>query len=276
MKQPLQSAFSRAGDPQGEGVYNAMKSAAASAGANSQFKRFVAWAHSFGMLIVLMPPFMLCIYIGFNSDVKYFVGQAALSGFFVLAWLPIMHFSHHCIRWHNWFFMASLWVPFVFFAFIGGMQRADISNVVDALRSTDCNSFEEKRQLNLAYQDALAVYNNCGLYTKIGVVSIEECMQYNDVKDTWARQFQYLQALEQRFPCAGVCTPGNIRLWEGAGIAAPECDLFAAEWMWGAKVQATTVLGYTVFMLFVSIPIYMQIIPFLHKYYQGNEQPANL
>eukprot|EP00747_Dinoflagellata_sp_TGD_P164033 gnl/TRDRNA2_/TRDRNA2_183418_c0_seq1.p1 gnl/TRDRNA2_/TRDRNA2_183418_c0~~gnl/TRDRNA2_/TRDRNA2_183418_c0_seq1.p1 ORF type:complete len:277 (+),score=49.56 gnl/TRDRNA2_/TRDRNA2_183418_c0_seq1:76-906(+) len=265
--------------PQPENVYNAMKSAAApkpKQAPNAQFQRFVGWAHSFGMLIVLMPPFVLSMYIGWNTDVRYFNGTYMLAGFFVILWLPLTHYSHHFFKWSNGMFLASLICPLIFFAILGGFMRHDCEMVLDALKSSDCTSFVEKRELYEAYQDALGIYNHCGQYTTVGISNIEECPQYHDVEENYEKEFKYLHGLEQRFPCAGVCTEGNLRLWEGAGMEAPECDLYVVEWMWGAKIQSTAVLGYCVFMLVISAPIYMQIQPFLNKYYQGSEQPAHL
>jgi hypothetical protein len=230
------------------------------------FRRGVAMSHTFLLFAALIPPFMLCVQMEFNTDLQYFVGSAAAKiAYFVVLIILLVPMAHLTTRLHPWAFLLSVWVPCFIFVGIGWYYRDHTSSTVQALQSTDCGGFVEKRSLQYAYQMAAELYDQCG---RADTYSIEECPQYMEVYDLQPKDFAYLKALEHRFQCAGICHSSR-RLWSSAGSPAPACSLFAAQWVRGALIEAQFVLWYSVLVILASIPVFITLLDsFFKDYYQ--------
>merc|ERR1719181_1433026 len=119
----------------------------------------------------------------------------------------------------------------------------------------DCMTFYEKRDLQLAYDEANKVYKECGFK----VETVERCPQYEPAWEVHAKEFRYLKALEERFPCAGICNRGPT-MWRDAGIQAPACGPFVAQWLHGSQVQAILVFVYSILVMLAAIPVELLIV----------------
>jgi len=232
----------------------------------TSFKRGVAMSHTFLLFAVFVPPFMLCLQMTANQDLQYFVGTfIAKLAYIVMAIIFVVPLAHLTSRLHPWAFLLTVWVPAFIFVGIGWYYRDHLNSTVNALQSIDCVGFAEKRDLQISYQTAQDLYNKCGKFVSY---SIEECPQYPEVFEMSPVDFTYLKSLEQRFQCAGICHSGR-RLWSSAGVSAPPCGLFAAQWVRGGLIEAQFVLWYSVIVLLTSIPVFITLLDsFFKDYYQ--------
>mmetsp|Transcript_4973 Transcript_4973/g.7714 ORF Transcript_4973/g.7714 Transcript_4973/m.7714 type:complete len:85 (+) Transcript_4973:123-377(+) len=77
----------------------------------------------------------------------------------------------------------------------------------------------------------------------------------------------YLRGLESRFQCAGMCNTA-LRLWEDAGTPAAACSMFISQWLHGANVNARIILWYNLFVILISVPLFILLLDsFFESYY---------
>mmetsp|Transcript_7074 Transcript_7074/g.15229 ORF Transcript_7074/g.15229 Transcript_7074/m.15229 type:complete len:245 (-) Transcript_7074:144-878(-) len=221
-------------------------------------QRQLAYGHFLVLAAVFFPSFSLCLSLSYNEDVAFFVGRYARLALVLLPFLVAVPLLHLCMRpKRGTFFLGSVWIPAVILAWVGGTIRERTGIASASLVNRDCNAFPEKRALHRAHEVAEDVYKTCvaeGLMPN----SIMDCPDYPTLEEDSRSQMDYLQGLEKRFPCAGICRPG-MRLWSGAGSEAPACGMFVAQWLSGANTQASIILGYSVLSIILSIPAYTHI-----------------
>lgn len=227
-----------------------------------------AFAHLIVLFMVLFPPFTCSVLLGYRTDAAYFVGRGPLIGALCLVPLVLVFpllFLGTTTKISSMRLMTSLWVPLVIFALLGSRYRIETKVAMTSLLSKDCYSFQEKAKLQHAYEIAEDLYVSCTKRPGLEEVSVDECPGYLELERTWERQFGYLAALEQRFPCAGICQEAR-RFWHEPGRLAPDCGTFAAQWIWSAYVQALIVLAYSATLIALSIPAKLLLVdPLVHQ-----------
>eukprot|EP00928_Gymnodinium_smaydae_P023616 TRINITY_DN1941_c0_g1_i3.p3 TRINITY_DN1941_c0_g1~~TRINITY_DN1941_c0_g1_i3.p3 ORF type:complete len:128 (-),score=31.46 TRINITY_DN1941_c0_g1_i3:61-444(-) len=92
--------------------------------------------------------------------------------------------------------------------------------------------------------------------------SVRACAGFTDVFNVAPRQVEYLESMEYRFDCAGICRHSQ-RLFFNAGINAPACGLFVAQWMRSARIQASIVMWYGLGLIALSFASRMFLKPLL-------------
>jgi hypothetical protein len=228
------------------------------------FRRGVCLMHSFAMLAIFIPPALLLWQLTHITDVKFFMGtlwaDVAYAAVIVTLVVPLLHLQ---MRLHPWAFLLSVWVPAFVFVAVAWHYRDGTFMVSEALLSSDCNAFAEKRPLEQAHDKATALYDTCFDHT---VFSITECPHYQEVFNIAPREMAYLQDLEKRFQCSGFCHSAR-RLWEEAGAPAPACSLFAEQWIQGGHIQARFVLWYNVIIIIAAVPAMLLFDQFFKDYY---------
>jgi len=230
------------------------------------FKRGVAMSHAFLLFAIFVPPLMLCLQMMMNTDLAFFVGTfAAKMAWLVVFIILVVPVAHLTTRLHPWVFLMSVWAPAFIFVGIGWYYRDYARNTIVALQSPDCQGWAEKRSLQESYYLGQSLYNKCGKFVSF---SIEECPTYAEVFAEAPEDFMYLKGLEHRFQCAGICNSAR-RLWEGAGVSAPSCALFAAQWVRGGLVEAEFVLWYSVAVILISVPVFITLLDSFFKDYYG-------
>mmetsp|Transcript_40343 Transcript_40343/g.128204 ORF Transcript_40343/g.128204 Transcript_40343/m.128204 type:complete len:252 (-) Transcript_40343:2-757(-) len=220
-----------------------------------------ALGHLLLLLVVFLPPFAYSLFLGFRPDVAYFVGRGALTALVVVPaalFIPALY-ANGRRKVLSGMVMTSVWVPALIFALIGGVHSFYAREAIAALESRDCYSFPEKRELQRGYEVAVELYLACTERPGLQLATVADCPRYPVLSDGWKRQFGYLQALEERFPCAGICMRGR-RIWQGSGEIAPACGAFASQWLWSAEVQASLILGYGIFLMLASIPVKLLVV----------------
>lgn len=222
-------------------------------------RRQFAVGHAIFLFVVFLPLFVLALAIGVSEDVSYFVGNLLVLLLLPVPVALVLPALHTVVRPTSRFLLVSVGVPAATLAVTGLVWRVRIDAAVTALGSPECFALPAKHQLHLAYAAADELYGICQTLMRDAsgdpqqVLSIWDCVHYEEASKEWGRQFGYLESLERRFPCAGICYGGR-RLWHDADTLAPPCGAFAAQWLRSAGTLAAVIVGCSIFLLLLLIP----------------------
>lgn len=228
-------------------------------------KRKVALLHTGFLLAVFTPPLMLCFNVVSSKDFRYFVGIEPLMSLFALAFILLVPAVDLNLRPASWWFLASVWMPAALFVLVGGFARMQVYTVMASLDNQDCGSFAEKRDLARAHDAALLVYDQCSADPDF--TYIERCPGFDDLWRVWGHELSYLKAMERTLPCAGFCFESR-RLWYSPGSPAPACSIYVGQWLYGAYIQCTAVVWYSVFIVLAGYGVNEFVQPFLRDYWE--------
>lgn len=237
-----------------------------------RLRRLFAVGHTAFILTVFVPLLFLALVVGRNEDVLYFVGWPLSLLLVIVGAALLMPLLHLCVRPTSTLLKISVWVPTLVLAGSALAYTVRLGAVRAALESRECLASPGKRSLNLAYEAADDFYGIC--QSLLGqppgkaeeVQSIVDCPDFEMTATEWNRQFNYLASLEARYPCAGVCYTGR-RLWYEPGALAPPCSPFVLQKIRVAYTQATIVLGCSLLLLVLLIPVQAQLLdPMLTHY----------
>lgn len=225
-----------------------------------RFRKTIAMGHTFILLIIFTPPLIFCTILGQNLDGIYFAGRKLWLVIIILflfgICFPFLHVFLAPKR-STRLILPSVWLPCALILLSCSAYQWNTEHAETALFNRDCYAFETKRDLNRAYQVAEEIYDACVLLPGLAIegVSVGDCPQYAVAKEKWGLQFRYLESLEQRFHCAGVCrSQTSKRLWFDAGMPAPSCALFAIQWLHLATVQTKIIIGYCLIVAIAVLP----------------------
>jgi len=231
-------------------------------------RRSLAIGHTIMLAAVFFPPFVLCMSLS-GADISYFVGRGWLAALIIVPLILFVPFLHSWIRPKKApFYIFSVLIPAVAFSMVAGYMRVRADIAHNALMQRDCFVLKEQQTLHRAYMAALDFYNPCAVqYQLQGMTtpSIEQCPRYDVFAKEFPREMAYLENMESRFPCAGVCRNGR-RIFEQPGNPAPACGLFVAQWLGGASVHASIIIWYSIMVAVVSIPAFFLFAkPIVHS-----------
>jgi len=240
----------------------------------ARLHRHFAVGHASFVLLVFLPPLALTISLASGPDVAFFAGTkllVALVAVFAALALPVMH---ACFRPTQRFLLTSVWAPAAVFAFVAIMYRQRINYAIQTLPGPECYDTPEKKGLDMAYNAANELYSHCqgadahplGKGVVDQVASVKECTRYQEIEREYGRELRYLETLEQRLPCAGICY-GHRRLFVHPGVQAPACGPIVAA---GIRVPAkffTAILAYSIVVMLLLIPAqYLVLTPLVARY----------
>jgi hypothetical protein len=253
--------------------YGAATLAPQGPGEAAALRRRFAGGHAFVLLVLFSPPLTLCSSLLVSLDVVFFVGRWWLAPLLLLPLALIFPLLTVARPRPTGLILASVLTPCVVFILVGQHYATHTEVAVTTLRSRDCFALDEKKELARAHQVAEQIYRGCAEAAS-GTASVAGCPGYKEAAEQHGRQFDYLESLELRFPCSGICHRG-LRLWGlDHGMEAPSCGLFVAEWMGAAHTQAEMVLAYSTVVALAAIPgITVVLQPFLQNWYMRNAWP---
>lgn len=248
-----------------------------------KFRKTIALGHTFVLLVIFAPPLIFCTILGQNLDGIFFAGRKLWLVILILPLLSIFFPVWHVLmmpRRSTSLILPSVWLPCMMIGVAASGFHWNVENAEHALFNRDCYAFENKRKLNRAYQVAEEIYDECVLRPGLALemVSVRDCPLYTENLPKWAPEWRYLESLEQRFHCAGVCRSQPAkRLWDNAGVEAPNCALFAIQWLHAAAIQSRIVIWYTLFIAFAAFPtrqlLLNPLVHYLEKENNVNEDP---
>jgi hypothetical protein len=131
----------------------------------------------------------------------------------------------------------------------------------------DCASWHRKYELDAAWRSAAGIYEVClqrvatatnaTTEATAALVSLGDCSEYkmrSPERDLYAKQWNYLEHLENSQACTGWCTPGERGLWSTAHRAMDLCSRAAGQKLDGEiKKLALRMIALGIVAFIVSI-----------------------
>jgi hypothetical protein len=233
--------------------------------------RLMACCHTAFLVALFIVPLVVCCRVVSGPNVSYFMGPQLV---YLLCLVPVLVFVPMLHLWHcrlsGAFYLGTVWCPAIVLICVTGAYREKLTIAQASLASSDCYGFEMKGDLQRAYDAAKDLKATCEpAYPGMSKAhSVVDCEGYGDLWGDFAVELDFLQEVEGRSPCAGICTGGQ-RLWDGpndyvfrettqVGVSAgaPACGPFVSEWLKGAQTRTTIVLAYSILVVALSIPGY--------------------
>mmetsp|Transcript_36679 Transcript_36679/g.72573 ORF Transcript_36679/g.72573 Transcript_36679/m.72573 type:complete len:360 (-) Transcript_36679:92-1171(-) len=171
---------------------------------------------SFSCLIIFLTPIWTVVNLSADTNVVYWIGDwckavVVLPAFFVGAF----SIQAQMKRPHKLTILITMLLPAGILLVTGDALASLASDRADQLRSTDCDTFKQKRDLQHAWEAAQKLYTKCLVDTVHSnnitmkqaktVFRIEDCSEYKGGLAMHPSQWGYLKHLEDEYQCSGWC-----------------------------------------------------------------------
>jgi len=214
---------------------------------------------TFALLLVISFPVVSCAWTSLNPDMAYWVG---LSGFWAAAgsvfWLLVGHavLSVSSISRRDASLLLLI-VPFMLLLAATHHQKFEALSASAQLGLRDCTAYPATERLELAWQDARSLFDNCvQLQVNLTgqpvaevelVTALPRCPGYSKLLRSHPSELGYLQHLETTHHCSGWCRKhkalfGRTAL-EGDWVQ-DRCSLVAASYVQEVERTASQTLIY--------------------------------
>jgi hypothetical protein len=173
----------------------------------------------FALFTIFTYPLLSCWSLSYDETVQYWIGTYM---FWWTVGIPIWFFIHYFIqmtltRPKRALVVASFIIPCVVFFLVGGSVRFRAQAVMDRISGSDCDVYEDTRELVKSHERAVEKYKEChpaGGRSGFDML-FQSCPKYKAWRkeDGNARHWDYLMYLETNFACTGFCQPAEESLW---------------------------------------------------------------
>jgi len=205
------------------------------------------------------PPVITGVRLAVNPSVEYWTGVQAWAILAVPVLLLVCHVIHY--RWGRpnfYAFVGSSLLPSVIVIIVASKHFAPTKAVSHRLESSDCTTYEDKLQLQQAYDAAKTIYDVCmsraasaahmTLPDVQKLIDITDCPEYHaDSANEYKRDWDYLNNLENQEFCSGWCHPEEIALWNRRTKPLDTCSSAASHALQGvvkSNARRMLVIGY--------------------------------
>mmetsp|Transcript_14932 Transcript_14932/g.42925 ORF Transcript_14932/g.42925 Transcript_14932/m.42925 type:complete len:311 (-) Transcript_14932:79-1011(-) len=228
---------------------------------------------TFFMLVVLGTPLISCAWMSRHPSVIYWIGQSGtLIPVGVVLWVLIGNdlLTRKVVQ-RRLAVIAVLVLPITALLVTAHVHKLDAVDIHTRLQSQDCTSFPGKVLLEQAWQDAFSVYKRC-VHVKRNqtgaplkelqqVTSVQRCAGYEDGRDKWGKEWDYLEDLERTQRCAGWCTV-EVPLWHNMVDYKPHdrCSWVVAEMMGGQVYRTARQIVFYCFFALLFLGILFSLI----------------
>lgn len=232
-------------------------------------------AFTFICFVAFGPPVVSALVLAQDPSVRYFVGRWGLLALMVPLLLIVCHLLHLKEgRPRRVIVLISTITPCILFIIIGNVHAVVAGDLASRLYSTDCTTFDVKRELNKEWLAAEEAYTAClgetvphlGLTVddSLKLFRLHHCKEYptnfTEHREAWA----YLRELEEHQACSGWCTVGT-RLWS-YNNPHDSCSVAAATVL-DFKIRRISVrmITYTAFALVVILITLLLVGPVIRQ-----------
>lgn len=232
-------------------------------------------AFTFTCFVAFGPPTVSALVLAQDASVRYWIGPYGLLVLTVPLLLVVCHLLHlRAGRPRRVIVLVSTIAPCILFLIVGNVHAVVAGDLASRLYSTDCTTFDVKRNLNKEWLAAEAVYKQClgdtaphiGLTVddSLKLFRLHHCEEYSTNFTMHREAWEYLRDLEEHQACSGWCTTGT-RLWS-YNNPHDSCSV-AAGTVLDFKVRRISVrmITYTAFALVVILLALLAIGPFIRK-----------
>lgn len=214
---------------------------------------------SFCGFLIFLDPVWLMVHLSHDPNIMYWVGHwCELALLLPLPFFAAFFIQARMGRPHKTTVLLSLLAPAVALLVLGDILTTVSSNRADQLRSTDCDTFAEKRALERSWQAAHRLYMNCleetvpthnlTLEAALALFRIQDCEEFSSGYAKYEQDWDYLWWLEEQHQCAGWCTT-SVPLWTMQPVS-DSCSVVASQLFSGkVKRMSKQVVVYSIFIL---------------------------
>jgi len=171
---------------------------------------------SFSCLMIFLGPIWLIFHASQDTNVEYWIGEwckavLVIPFFFVGAFFIQAQLK----RPHKPTVLIATLLPAGILLVIGDALASIASDRADQLRSTDCDTFAQKRELQHAWDSAQQLYTKCledtvrssNITMKQAKMAfrIEDCSEYKIGFAMHPYEWRYLKQIEDEYQCSGWC-----------------------------------------------------------------------
>jgi len=245
------------------------------ADATPRYAKMFPTAFTFICFVAFGPPTVQAVLLAEDPNVKYFIGRYGLVVLAVPVLLVICHLLHlRAGRPRRVIVLVSTISPCILFIIVGNTHAVVAGDLASRLYSTDCTTFDVKRELNKEWLAAESAYKEClgetaphvGLTVEdtLQLFRLHHCKEYpsnfTDHSNAWA----YLRDLEEHQACSGWCDTG-VRLWS-YNNPHDTCSVAAATVLdFKVRRVAVRMITYTAITLVVILVALLAVGPFIRK-----------
>eukprot|EP00747_Dinoflagellata_sp_TGD_P162028 gnl/TRDRNA2_/TRDRNA2_179175_c0_seq1.p1 gnl/TRDRNA2_/TRDRNA2_179175_c0~~gnl/TRDRNA2_/TRDRNA2_179175_c0_seq1.p1 ORF type:complete len:280 (+),score=58.24 gnl/TRDRNA2_/TRDRNA2_179175_c0_seq1:43-882(+) len=223
-------------------------------------------------LMLFLVPSYIVLSIAYSKVVEYWMGK----WFYVTYVIPFIIAGTHYIHVkkrapYKPTVIIALVIPSLILLLLSNGQMIEAMDKSDKLFSVDCDTFANKRQLQISWEAARDLYDNClqesakksgfSVKTLSKKFKVQDCEEYSDALHKHRKDWEYLRYLEEEHRCSGWCGPGG-QLWS-AGATKDSCSV-AVSTVFENSVEEPAMqvciamlcsLGFTAFVLILIGPI---------------------
>merc|ERR1719277_2851500 len=163
------------------------------------------------------------MHLSHDPNVIYWVGHWCEFALLLPALFLFAFIVHSKMgRPHKATVLLTLLLPSIALLIIGDILNSSAADKADQLRSTDCDTFGQKRQLQRSWDSAHQLYIGCleetlalrniTMEKAMELFRIQDCEEYAEAYPKYKKDWDYLWFLEEKHRCAGWCSFGD-RLW---------------------------------------------------------------
>lgn len=173
-------------------------------------------------LLFLVPSWML-IYAKRNTMVAHFTSYwvyLLLVIPIIISWAHVTHTKKQAPS--KWAVISAMCIPSTMLFLTALFTSQDATHMASQLKSTDCDSFKAKGNLQDSWDAAYLAYMTCvnqtnygsnvPLYLLMQNFRLEDCSEYASTASKHSDDWNYLKYLEETQGCAGWCYQGQ-QLW---------------------------------------------------------------
>lgn len=206
-----------------------------------EWRRYFPSAFTLACIFAFLNPIWITAHLGGDRTVLYWFGPWCRTAIF----LPLIFIFGHVVHFkrggpYKPVVLMCLLVPSVYLLVLNDTTMANAANKADQLFSTDCGSFDGKRQLETSWTMARDLYVQClkdtvrlapatrNLTFSVAakLYRFQDCTEFAEEK-RYRADWEYLSYLEEEEACGGWCTQ-SYPLWTFKDVR-DSCSVAAAQ-----------------------------------------------
>jgi len=171
---------------------------------------------SFSCLMIFLAPMWLIVHSSQDTNVVYWVGEWCKAVLVIpLFFVGAFFVQSQLKRPHKPTVLITTLLPAGILLVVGDALASIASDRADQLRSTDCDTFGQKRDLQHAWAAAQKLYtkclddtvrsNNITMKQAKTLFRLEDCSEYKSGLAMYSSEWGYLKYLEDEHQCSGWC-----------------------------------------------------------------------
>jgi len=212
---------------------------------------------TFGCVILFLAPILQAVYLAGDIDVKYWIGNwfGHVAVLLPLVFVGSFFFHLRHGRPNRTVLVLCLLVPSIVLLGIGQFLAARAQTVARRLADSDCNSMEEKQQLQASADALQSLFQSCVAAGENEVSQgVQWCSQYEAGREKHRNDWNYLLSAEERFNCGGWCGVGRQLFLPGAHKRDP-CSEAVSESLRRKVIRTAVQLRFYSFFVMAAVSV---------------------